>query len=393
MAITYPIALPTSPGFTRVTIQPRSAVALYASPFTMQQQVYAHQGQMWTGQVELPPMSRDEAAPWAAALTSLNGIQGTFILGDPAWLLPRGTATGTPLVKGGSQTGYDLVTDGWTAGIEALKAGDWVQLGAITAPRLYQVQRPANTGTNLLLRSEDFANASWTKTQTTITPAAIVGPFGTLTGSKQVSNNGQALSGTRIFQSITKAASSLAYTASIYVKYGGHNQILFYASDVSGLTNQVNARWRTDTGVLVSTASGGTGFTLTGTSSTAVGNGWYRFTMSFTTDTATSLFLSIYDFDTVITNGDGIAGIFIDGAQIEQAASAGPYNATTSAAKTVADETTLTLWPRLRSSPADNAPITVSNPVGIWRLTGNVPWSVSVDQLTHGLALDIVEAI
>lgn len=146
MAITYPISLPSAPGYRRVSIQPRSAVGIYASPFTYQQQTYAHQGQMWTGEFELPPMSRAEAAPWVAALVSLNGVEGTFYFGDPSWTSAQGIATGTPVIKGAAETGYDIDTDGWTAGQTGImKAGDWVQIGATTASKLFMVMADANS--------------------------------------------------------------------------------------------------------------------------------------------------------------------------------------------------------------------------------------------------------
>lgn len=96
--------------------------------------------------IQLPPMGRDAAEAWVAALVSLNGLEGSFLLGDTANTIPRGTATGTPLVKGGSQTGYDLVTDGWTAGVTGImKAGDWLQLGSGSSSRLYKVMADANS--------------------------------------------------------------------------------------------------------------------------------------------------------------------------------------------------------------------------------------------------------
>mgnify|MGYP003648627902 CR=1 FL=1 len=146
MAISYPITLPTTPGYIGVSIQPRSTVGIYSSPFTMQQQVYAHPGQVWTGNFGLPPMNRAEAAPWVAALTSLNGVEGRFYFGDPSWIAPQGIGTGTPLINGSSQTGYDLITDGWTAtqtGI--MKAGDWVQIATTSSRTLHMVMADANS--------------------------------------------------------------------------------------------------------------------------------------------------------------------------------------------------------------------------------------------------------
>lgn len=146
MPVSYPLTLPTSPTSQSITIRKRSAVAVAASPFTFQMQSYGWGGQVWMADVSLPPMTRAQAEPWLAVLASLNGMEGSFLLGDTANLAPRGTATGTPLVKGASQTGYDLITDGWTINITGiLKAGDWIQLGTGSTARLYKVMADANS--------------------------------------------------------------------------------------------------------------------------------------------------------------------------------------------------------------------------------------------------------
>jgi hypothetical protein len=129
-----------------MTIRAKSVVGIAASPFTGQQQVYRHQGQIWEAEVSLPPMKRDEAEQVAAFLLKMNGQYGTFLLGDPANAAPRGVGTGTPLVNGGSQTGDGLLTDGWTANTTGiLKAGDWIQLGSGSATRLYKVLDDVNS--------------------------------------------------------------------------------------------------------------------------------------------------------------------------------------------------------------------------------------------------------
>jgi hypothetical protein len=119
---------------------PVSAVASVRSPFTFASQVQALQGQSWAVKFELPPMENLKAQQWIAALLSLNGMQGTFLFGDSILKAPMGSAGGTPLVKGASQTGQTLVTDGWpvsTSGV--LLAGDWIQIGSGTTQRLYKV--------------------------------------------------------------------------------------------------------------------------------------------------------------------------------------------------------------------------------------------------------------
>lgn len=146
MPVSFPISLPSSPTARRITIRPRSAVAGDSSGFTLQSQTYAWRGQRLEAEVQLPPMTRADAAAWVAALVSLNGQEGSFLLGDTSATTPRGVATGTPLVKGAGQTGTDLITDGWTTGVTGiLKAGDWIQLGSGSTARLHLVLADADS--------------------------------------------------------------------------------------------------------------------------------------------------------------------------------------------------------------------------------------------------------
>lgn len=145
MSISYPLSLPSQLAFSRVTFRARSAVGVSQSPFTFAQQVYAHQGDLWEADLELPPMTRAYAEDWLAFLLALNGREGTFLLGDTLYTTPRGIATGTPLVKGASQTGRTLITDGWTISTTGiLKAGDWFQLGTGSSSRLHKVVQDAD---------------------------------------------------------------------------------------------------------------------------------------------------------------------------------------------------------------------------------------------------------
>lgn len=140
MAISYPLSLPSAPGFRHSRFEAANAVAISASPFTFSQQVYVHQGAQWLATLTLPPMKRTLAADWQAFLVSLRGRMGTFLLGDPDAKAPRGVATGSPVVVGGMQTGVELETGGWTAGVAGiLKAGDYIQLGSGSTARLHMV--------------------------------------------------------------------------------------------------------------------------------------------------------------------------------------------------------------------------------------------------------------
>lgn len=145
MAISYPLSLPSRTP-RRIQFKMNSIVGLSASPFTGSQQVYAHAGQFWSAEVELPPMQRADAEDWIAFLISLNGREGTFLMGDPVNTSTRGLGTGTPLVKGASQTGNSLNTDGWTTSqSDILKAGDWIQLGSGSTSTLHKLRQDADS--------------------------------------------------------------------------------------------------------------------------------------------------------------------------------------------------------------------------------------------------------
>ena len=146
MAITYPLALPTVTGRMSTTIRARNVAAISSSPFTLRTQVIAHAGQRWEAEVSLPPMGRAAAEEWIAFLVSLKGPLGTFLMGDPLGATARGSAGGTPLVNGGSQTGSELTLDGATVSQTGwLKAGDWIQLGSGTSTSLHKVLADADS--------------------------------------------------------------------------------------------------------------------------------------------------------------------------------------------------------------------------------------------------------
>lgn len=146
MSITYPLSHPTTVLPRRMGFTMNNVVGMSASPFSGAQQVYAHAGQFWSAEVQLPPMLRADAEAWIGFLAALRGRYGTFLMGDPANTSPRGIATGTPLVQGGSQLGNALATDGWTAGVTGiLKAGDWIQLGSGASAALHKIMQDVNS--------------------------------------------------------------------------------------------------------------------------------------------------------------------------------------------------------------------------------------------------------
>ena len=140
MAITYPISLPSAFAAARITLRQCNTVGESVSPFSAEQQIYVHQGQWWEAEITLPRMSRDNAEDVGAALLSLRGKEGSFLMGDPSAATPRGSAGGTPLVDGAGQTGLTLAVKGLPLSTANwLKAGDYIQLGSGSTSRLHKV--------------------------------------------------------------------------------------------------------------------------------------------------------------------------------------------------------------------------------------------------------------
>jgi hypothetical protein len=133
MALSYPLATPTTIGIESIELRAVNAVAVSQSPFTFKQQVISHGGQKWEASVNIPSVHRDKAAQWKAMLVGLKGQTGTFLLGDPDYVTPQGTVSSC--VASGS-AGDDAVSVVMTG---TLKAGDYIQLGTGASAKLHQV--------------------------------------------------------------------------------------------------------------------------------------------------------------------------------------------------------------------------------------------------------------
>ncbi len=125
------LAMPSSPALRQARFALRSNGLTFESPLNGTVQTVEFPGARWTLTGSLPPLKRATgAAEWQAFFAQLRGLAGRFYAGDPGAKRPRGTALGTPLVNGGSQTGATLVTDGWTPSqAQALLPGDYFQVG------------------------------------------------------------------------------------------------------------------------------------------------------------------------------------------------------------------------------------------------------------------------
>lgn len=145
--ITYPLNTPTSIGIANIELSATNAVAVSRSPFTFSQQVHTYPGQMWSATVTIPPLRKDFVEPWVAFLLALRGQTGTFLLGDPNNVTPRGLANtfaGAPVVT--AQTGGTItVTGASTSKTGWLLAGDYIQIATGASATLHKVLQNANT--------------------------------------------------------------------------------------------------------------------------------------------------------------------------------------------------------------------------------------------------------
>ena len=200
---------------------------------------------------------------------------------------------------------------------------------------------------NLLLQSNTF-NVTWTaSTNTNVTSAATTSPEGVVNAWRLYGSNGLSPGG--LIQGISKAAAATQYTWSIYAKAAGYNWIQLAVFDA--VANGNRYWFNLSTGVLGSTAVIGAGFTGISATITNIGNGWYRCTLTATSNAGTQFQSYAYptNGDGVVTAGDAFTdGTYIYGAQLEAGAFATSYIPTLGSTATrnadSASITTLTPW-------------------------------------------------
>ena len=173
------------------------------------------------------------------------------------------------------------------------------------------------TGTNLVVRSQEFDNASWTKSNTTVTANATTAPDGTATADKIIAS---ATTATHfLFQGVT-SGTGISFQVSVYAKKGEYNFLRIENGNTGG-----GAYYNLNTGVVVS----GTGATIVD-----AGSGWYRCSLSTTTTTTSfnCVFAPSVDGTTANFTGDGTSGIFLWGCQVEIGSTTNTYIPTTTTA-------------------------------------------------------------
>ena len=138
--------------------------------------------------------------------------------------------------------------------------------------------------TNSQIHSQELDNASWIKTNTTVTANQTTAPTGELTADKlsRTSTAANYVAGL----SSKSASSQLDVVSSFFVKQGQGDFIAFRGQ--GSYPNRVDAIFQFSTKTLT-TSEAGSDFTVTSSQVQDYGNGWYRLSIVYNTDTAATL--------------------------------------------------------------------------------------------------------
>ena len=162
--------------------------------------------------------------------------------------------------------------------------------------------------TNILTNSEYFA--AWIQINTLNTANALISPEGVQNANKLIAASG--VNNNVIYQGLTAGT----YTASIFAKKGEFEGLVIATGNVGAFFNLNTNTYRTHYG------SAPTSYNIED-----FGNGWHRFSITFTEAGANSLYIGPNDnvSNSLGVTGNNSDGIYIYGAQMESASYATSY--------------------------------------------------------------------
>lgn len=163
--------------------------------------------------------------------------------------------------------------------------------------------------TNLLLRSQEFDNASWTKTSTTVTANTATAPDGTTTADTLLatSTNSSAAQAVTI-----TAGRGIAFSA--YLKPLASTWAFLFLSDG---TNVIIVWFNLTTGAVGTSTAGAGTLLLAQAQCLPAGNGWYRCSIEATSATVTAISAGIVPCAADNTASANTNSLYAWGAQLE----------------------------------------------------------------------------
>jgi hypothetical protein len=169
--------------------------------------------------------------------------------------------------------------------------------------------------TNLVLQSETFDSASWTKSAATVTANAVAAPNGTTTADTLTADGTSAAH--RLFQTVT--AYGAGRTISFFAKAGTNNFVQVFTD----FTNNDFANFD----LSGAGATGSKGVDTGATAITSVGNGWFRCTMVTGNAASANVNIGIISSATAARNESNTLSttVYLWGAQLEAGAFATSY--------------------------------------------------------------------
>lgn len=173
-------------------------------------------------------------------------------------------------------------------------------------------------GTNLLVKSQAFDDAAWSKVAVTVTADAAAAPGGSVSADKIIPSTGDTLH--YFHQAVTTA--SAIYTYSHYAKADGYGWLFVEITDQGGASRRTY--WNASTGAVGTVGAGCTA------AIEDVGGGWYRCKLTYTARPVSDvIYIGIAAADGGNNfAGNGVGGILFYGAQLEPGTTAGRYRAT-----------------------------------------------------------------